>query len=229
VDPRNHVTLRERPCYSSAKERDTDEMFWTFFYQDWYLFVLYNKSKQVVPAQWVHIDYMKSKRDMHFNRIIETCEFHGITQLLSFWYNWNQEVITELYDTLFFDKRERIFMWMTNGRRFSIKLSQFAVILGLSDHLSFPKKLHTGRVMAPREMTPMYILNSGLCAPKVDGILPHFLTLHWMMRRTLAPRIGDSNAIPAHERNLLDTLMKHERFDVFDNIVDEIWNIAINP
>jgi hypothetical protein len=68
---------------------------------------LYNKSKPVVPAQWVHIDYMKSKRDMHFNRIIEACESHGITQLLSFWYNWNQEVITELYGTLFFDKRER--------------------------------------------------------------------------------------------------------------------------
>jgi hypothetical protein len=82
--------------------------------------------------------------------------------------------------------------------------------------------------MAPREMTPMYIPNSGFHAPKVDGILPHFLTLHWM-RRTLAPRIGDSNAISAYEQNLLDALMKHERFDVFDYIVDEIWNIAINP
>jgi hypothetical protein len=119
-------------------------------------------------------------------------------------------------------------MWMTNGKRFSIKLSQFAEILGLSDHLAIPKKLHTGRVMTPREMTPMYIPNSGLCAPKVDGIRPHFLTLHQMMR-TLAPRIGDSNTILAYERNLLDALMKHERFDVFDYIVDEIWNIAINP
>jgi hypothetical protein len=120
-------------------------------------------------------------------------------------------------------------MWMTNGRRFSIKLSQFAEILGLSDHLAIPKKLHIRRVMAPREMTPMYIPNSGFRAPKVDGILPHFLTLHQMMRRTVAPRNGDSNAISAYERNLLDALMKHELFDVFDYIVDEIWNIAINP
>jgi hypothetical protein len=28
---------------------------------------------------------------------------------------------------------------------------------------------------------------------------------------------------------LLDALMKHEWFDVFDYIVDEIWNIATNP
>jgi hypothetical protein len=120
-------------------------------------------------------------------------------------------------------------MWMTNGRRFSIKLSQFAKILGLPAHLAIPKKLHTGRVVAPRAMTPMYIPNIGFRAPKVDGILPHFLTLHWMRRRTLASRIGDSNTIPAYEQNLLDALIKHERFDLFDYIVDEIWNIAINP
>jgi hypothetical protein len=117
---------------------------------------------------------MKRKRDTHFNMILEACEFHGITQLLSFRYNWNQEVIAEFYATLFFGKKERIFLWMTNDRRFNIKLSQFVEILGLSAHLDIPKKLHTGRVMAPREMTPMYIPNSGFCAPKVDGILLPF-------------------------------------------------------
>jgi hypothetical protein len=50
VDPRNLVTLRDRPCYNSAKERGTDERFWTFFHQDWYLSILYNKSKPVVPS-----------------------------------------------------------------------------------------------------------------------------------------------------------------------------------
>jgi hypothetical protein len=50
-----------------------------------------------------------------------------------------------------------------------------------------------------------------------------------MMRKTLAPMIGYSEVIPAYERNLLDALMKPMRFDVFDYIVDEIWNIATNP
>jgi hypothetical protein len=59
----------------------------------------------------------------------------------------------------------------------------------------------------PREMTPMYITNSDFQAPKVDGLLPHFLVLHMMMK-TLAPRIGYSEAIPAYEQNLLDALMK---------------------
>jgi hypothetical protein len=47
------------------------------------------------------------------------------------------------------------------------------------------------------EMTPMYILDNDFWAPKVYGLLPHFLVLHRMMRKTLAPRIGYSEAIPA--------------------------------
>jgi hypothetical protein len=43
-----------------------------------------------------------------------------------------------------------------------------------------------------------------------------------MMRKTLAPRIGYSKAIPAYERNLLDALMKHEQFDMFEYNVNEI-------
>jgi hypothetical protein len=41
--------------------------------------------------------------------------------------------------------------------------------------------------------------------------------------------IGYSKAIPAYESNLLDALMKPICFDVFEYIVDEIWNIATNP
>jgi hypothetical protein len=63
----------------------------------------------------------------------------------------------------------------------------------------------------------------------MDGVLPHFWTLHRMMSKTLAPRIGNSEAIPAYEQNLIDGLMKPVRFNVFEYIVDEIWNITTNP
>jgi hypothetical protein len=76
--------------------------------------------------------------------------------------------------------------------------------------------------MMSREMILMYIQDSGFQPPKVEGLLPHFLVLHLMMRKTLAPRIGYSEAIPAYERNLLDALMKLVCFDVFEYIVDEI-------
>jgi hypothetical protein len=80
--------------------------------------------------------------------------------------------------------------------------------------------------MMPREMTPMYILNSDFQAPKIDGLLPHFLVLHIMMRKTLVPRIGYSEVIPAYERNLLDALMKPARFDVFEYIIDVCFHFC---
>jgi hypothetical protein len=83
--------------------------------------------------------------------------------------------------------------------------------------------------MMPREMTPMYVQNGGFQPPKVEGLIPHFLVLHRMRRRTLTLRIGYSEAIPAYERNLLDALMKPVRFDIFEYNVHEIWNIATNP
>jgi hypothetical protein len=82
--------------------------------------------------------------------------------------------------------------------------------------------------MMPREMTPMYIPDDDFQAPKVDELLPHFLVLHKMMRKTLAPRIGYSKAILTYEQNLLDALMKLVHFDIFEYIIDEIWNITTN-
>jgi hypothetical protein len=81
-------------------------------------------------------------------------------------------------------------MWMTNDRRFHMQLAQFTQILGLSSQLDIPKKLHSGRVMMPREMTHMYIQDDGFQLSMVEGLLPHFLVLQRMMRKTLAPRIG---------------------------------------
>jgi hypothetical protein len=53
-------------------------------------------------------------------------------------------------------------MWMTNGRRFHVKLAQFAQSLGLSSQLDILKKLNSKWVMMPREMTPMYVQDGGL-------------------------------------------------------------------
>jgi hypothetical protein len=98
----------------------------------------------------------------------------------------------------------------------------------LSSQLDITKKFHSRWVMMPREMTLMYVQDGGFQPPKVEGLLPYFLVLHQMMGKTLAPRISYSEAIPAYERNLLDALMKLMRFDVFEYIVDEIWNIVTN-
>jgi hypothetical protein len=86
-DPMNLITLCNSSCYNSHKENGTDERFWTFFHQYWYQSVLYPKTSHVVKYQWVHIDYMQNKKDIHFIRISKACDFYGITHLLLFHHN----------------------------------------------------------------------------------------------------------------------------------------------
>jgi hypothetical protein len=85
-DPLNVVHLHNKACYNLVKERGTDERFWAFFHQDWYRIVLYPKSSLVVNQQYVDIEYMRNKKDMHFNSILVTCDLHGIIDLLQFRY-----------------------------------------------------------------------------------------------------------------------------------------------
>jgi hypothetical protein len=72
-DPLNVVHLRNKACYNLVKERGTDERFWTFFHQDWYRTMLYLMSSPVVKQQYMDIEYMRNKKDMHFNMILVTC------------------------------------------------------------------------------------------------------------------------------------------------------------
>jgi hypothetical protein len=87
VDLLNVVHLRSKACYNLVKERVTDERFWNFFHQDWYRTMLYLKLSPVVKQQYVNIEYMRNKKDMHFNKILEACDLHGITDLLQFRHN----------------------------------------------------------------------------------------------------------------------------------------------
>jgi hypothetical protein len=86
-DSMNVMHLCNKPSYRSSNERDTDERFWTLFHQDWYQTVLYLKSSPVVKQQYVNFEYMRNKNDMHFNRVLKTCDLHGITDLLQFRHN----------------------------------------------------------------------------------------------------------------------------------------------
>jgi hypothetical protein len=94
--------------------------------------MLYKKTYPVVKHQCVHIDYMRNEKDIHFNRILEACDFHGITDLLQFRYNWNQEVIAEFYSTLFFDKKREDLYEDDQWQEIQCELTQFSHILVFS-------------------------------------------------------------------------------------------------
>jgi hypothetical protein len=54
------------------------------------------------------------------------------------------------------------------------------------------------------------------------------IVLHKVIRKTLAPREGDSPRVPQFERNLLKAIFEKTKFNAFDFIIQEMWNIAIS-
>jgi hypothetical protein len=63
---------------------------------------------------------------------------------------------------------------------------------------------------------------------KVEGFKPFFLVLHRLLQKTLAPREADSSRVPQYERKILHAISEEEKFNVFDLIFQEIWNVAVS-
>jgi hypothetical protein len=83
--------------------------------------------------------------------------------------------------------------------------------------------------MVSAQLKQFYLPREVANAPTITGVTPNILLLHHMLRVTLAPRIGDASTIPSYERNLIDAIKKQELFNIFDYILQEIWNVAITP
>jgi hypothetical protein len=63
--------------------------------------------------------------------------------------------------------------------------------------------------------------------PKLKD-LNHFFVLHWLLRKTLSPREGDSSRVPQYERNILCAISELGRFKVFNFIFQETWSVVVS-
>jgi hypothetical protein len=188
-----------------------------------------SKKTVVVPMKHINWTYMRNKNHPLFNEIIAACEHHNIYDIIAFEYPWNDEVILQFYSTLYLPRCSDEIHSMRNGMRYYSNAKVFAQHLHLQAHFQHQKKLDDGDPMAACQMGYMYLPGSTPNPSSIAGISPDVITLHRMLRVTLAPRIGDASTIPSYERNLIDAIKKQEPFNIFDYILQEIWNVVVTP
>jgi hypothetical protein len=97
---------RQEECYTSRKTV-IDLRFWMLFHADWYMSIYLQKRKPVVESQWLNWEYMKSKKNTYFDKIIEATKRHDLIGTFEFQYSWNKEGIAQFYSTLLFQKDNR--------------------------------------------------------------------------------------------------------------------------
>jgi hypothetical protein len=100
----------------SDSQQCTDQRFWSYFHSDWYRSIYLHKKKPVVETKWVNWEWMETRGNPHFNHIKATCDQLEMTDMMSFKYNWNNEIIYQFYSTLYFDADGQELMWMTDKR-----------------------------------------------------------------------------------------------------------------
>ena len=69
---------------------------------------------------------MKEKNEPEFNRVISACENFGLSDLMSFRYNWNEEVLAQFHATFFYDIYTDEIHWMTEGRHYRVDFVTFS-------------------------------------------------------------------------------------------------------
>ena len=85
---------RENNPYEEPKNLGIDYMFCNEFHSNFYAFVNFNyKKSKVVMMQYVDWEEMKAKNKPEFNKVIKACELFGLTDIMSFRYNWNEDVL----------------------------------------------------------------------------------------------------------------------------------------
>ena len=85
---------RENNPYEQPKDLEIDYMFWNEFHFNFYASVNFNSKKsRIVKIQYVDWKEMKEKNEPEFNKVIKACELFSLTDIMSFLYNWNEEVL----------------------------------------------------------------------------------------------------------------------------------------
>jgi hypothetical protein len=75
---------------------------------------------------------MEEKHDRVFDEVVAACEAKHLKEIMAFTKNWNNEIMAQLFATLYVEEREdtRKFHWMTEGRWYEITFEQFARLFG---------------------------------------------------------------------------------------------------
>ena len=125
---------RKNNPYEHPKDFGVDYRFRNEFYSSFYASVIFNSKKsKIVKMQYVDWEEMKGKNEPKFNKVIKACELFGLTDIMSFWYNWNEEVLAQFHATFVYDIYTDEIHWMTKGRHYRIDFVTFSRILSFGE------------------------------------------------------------------------------------------------
>jgi hypothetical protein len=93
------------------------------------------------------------------------------------------------------------------GHRFSLYVTEFPTIFGLTPNDLHRPKVITERTIAENELAPLYYPGNEHNYGKAHGLLPEYAIFNNIFRNTFTPKRGDRTSICGSIRNLLLSIL----------------------
>ena len=219
---------------SEAEKEALDYRFYTWFQQDYYHSMVYERKKTqshiLSEHKWVDWKYMKEKKDVDFDQLIQVCKTRGVYKLLEDKYDWNEEVICQFYATLFIDPAKNDHLhWMTQGVHYEVSLPRFASYFHMGAVDKNQEIMSNENIMEESAMAFMYDEPHPRYYGTTNGLLNYYFYMNRILRLTLAPKGGYATNIVGLSRNVLARFKPDAtNFCVMDFIINEILTCSMD-
>jgi hypothetical protein len=165
---------------------------------------------KICKMQYVDFNELQDRNE--FAAAIKTCDRFQLTDIMSFRYDWNREILAQFHATYFWNMDEDEIHWMTDGRHYRIDFVTFCRILGFGQiHRSF-SRIHDVRRLEPHEVSFMWE-DPSKADGRRTGLKAIYYTMNNLFRITLNPK-DNATDLNGYITNVLSRFPDGERFNV---------------
>jgi hypothetical protein len=186
----------------------------------------------VSEEQWVDWRHMEEQQDPIYDQVIAACEGHHLKILMSVHHDWNVEVTTQFYATLYIEEGGggRRMHWMTEDDWYNISFDDFTSRFSFGAADADRLRLDIHNPLDEEEMKFMHAPGLEGNAGTTNGLHTFYSVLNRLFRKIVCPRDGNPTNISQFAKNLLANMRDGAPpLNVMDFVWEEIKDTSMNP
>jgi hypothetical protein len=230
----------QNPALRIRDARIDGNRFWTLHHVDFYNSVILPKKHQpILHQRYINWEGCEVIGDPKMSQALRACERKKMKNIMTFQYDWNDEVIAQFYSTLWIKLADEespynfpYLNFYIEGSWYKVSYRRFAHIFGFSDDdISGDKiKIHDFRQPTKDEARDLHISETRKFWESTN-LHKYYRYINSLSRMTLIPK-GDNQMNILGESKVLLSFMKpnsSESINIFDMIWQEIIHAAYFP
>jgi hypothetical protein len=186
--------------YATQKIMRIDYRFWNVFHSNLYATsILTSKKGKICKMQYINFNELQDKEEPEFNIAINICDRFELSDLMSFRYDLNEEILAQFHATYYWNKVTDELHWMTDGRHYRIDFVTFSRILGFGRGHRTYSCIHDENRMEISDIS--YIWRDPRIADgRRSGLQSFYYVMNNLIRSTINPKDGAASDINGCEK-----------------------------